>query len=365
MFLLLFVTGRQHQAKEFERLLSKVRQQGLLQFFEMVPLDTQSGDPGFRAIQGSDMEREKGLERWILLDRERIFKMLWGWRMVRTRWCHLKRSCTSSCPFLVTSHIILFKWDEILWFHLTVSMASGICLYELHLASTRAVGGKVLIPKSFWDESEQNETCPLDAFGLLPHAAFQWPKPADSSPHLPPCKLETRDERKVQNDALLATNISNNPVYVARAILSTCTWKKRKAPCVKEQKLDQHESTWINGFVDVPISFSLRIKSPCPEASREDYALTRPVACHLWPKGSMAWPGIHMAQHRFGTLGIHMDPQSLENNHRAIGVGWFWRRQVISFARLEGSTHVLFISFEVAGSCRSMIFSFGGRPHQW
>lgn len=63
MFLLLFVTGRQHQAKEFERLLSKVRQQGLLQFFEMVPLDTQSGDPRFRAIQGSDMEREKGLER--------------------------------------------------------------------------------------------------------------------------------------------------------------------------------------------------------------------------------------------------------------------------------------------------------------
>lgn len=235
--------------------------------------------------------------------------MLWGWRMVRTRWCHLKRSCTSSCPFLVTIHIILFKWDEILWFHLAVSMASGICLYELHLASTRAVGGKVLILKSFWDESEKNKTCPLDAFGPLPHAAFQRPKPAVSSPHLPPCKLETRDERKVQNDALLATNISNNPVYVARAILSSCTWKKRKASCVKEQKLDQHESTRIHGICGCTNLFLAQDKKP----------LSRGESRRLCPNQARGLLS-PLARHRFGTLGIHMDPQSLENNHRAIGV---------------------------------------------
>lgn len=79
--------------------------------------------------------------------------------------------------------------------------------------------------------------------------------------------------------------------------------RKREAPCVKEQKLDQHESTWINGFVDVPISFSLRIKSPCPEASREDYALTRPVAsCHLWPKGS-TW--LNIGLELLGSTWIH------------------------------------------------------------
>ena len=58
------VTGRQHQAKEFERLLSKVPQQGLLQFFEMGPLVViPDSEQCILGPKVSDMEREKGFER--------------------------------------------------------------------------------------------------------------------------------------------------------------------------------------------------------------------------------------------------------------------------------------------------------------
>jgi len=163
----------------------------------------------------------------------------------------------------------------------------------------------------------------------------------------------------------------------SRKIAATIAWLVKGAEwCFAGDKHQQQPCLRCHGLRDsvgvaIPSAFPwlryLRTRSLCPEASREDYALTRHGTdiTNVFLRADCQYSGFRLNEQEAGQLPgsrLLIPMQFICGGTWGNGFGWVSTCfnsskymaatcQVISFARLDGSTHVLFISFEVGDKC--------------